>query len=218
MPSLANAQTLQQRNVELWSEIMKVLDSAKARPTLAQITSKTISYQQNDSVFAATINAPGDTTFVFRYKQSVDWGRIYNKPTTFTPTSHTHTEAEITGLVNDLTAKEPTITTLSFVKGGSSGTQAASASTGTVAVTMNTSIVTVTPTGAISFTSSGGTTGQRCSFIITTSGVSSFVVTFSTGFKAVSTLATGTATAKTFVVSFIYTGSLWVETGRTAAQ
>jgi hypothetical protein len=79
--------------------------------------------------------------------------------------------------------------------------------------------VTITPTGACTFNASGGKAGARCSFVVTTSGTSSFVLTFGTNFKSVGTLATGTTTAKVFVVSFVCKdGTLWAETGRTAAM
>ena|GEM_PF-3125477 len=90
--------------------------------------------------------------------------------------------------------------------------------TGTLTATMNGSIKRITPTGACTFNATGGTLGQRCTFIITTSGTTSYTLTFGTNFKAAGTLATGTISAKMYAVNFIYNGSLWVETGRTAAM
>jgi hypothetical protein len=94
------------------------------------------------------------------------------------------------------------------------------ATSGGQTVTMGTNgIYTCTPTGACTFNASGGTAGQRVTFIFTTSGVSSFVMTFGSSFKSAGTLSTGTTTAKTFCVSFLCsTNGNWVETGRTAAQ
>lgn len=89
---------------------------------------------------------------------------------------------------------------------------------GTLAATMNGSIKRITPTGACTFNATGGTLGQRCTFIITTSGTASYTLTFGTNFKAAGILATGTVSAKMYAVDFIYNGSLWVETGRTAAM
>ena len=85
-------------------------------------------------------------------------------------------------------------------------------------VSMGTEMITVTPTGACTFNATAGVTGQRITFIISTSGTTSFVLTFGTNFKAVGTLATGTVTAKVFTVSFIYNGAVWTETGRTIAM
>lgn len=98
-------------------------------------------------------------------------------------------------------------------------TAATSATSGTMTVNMTTTIITITPTNACTFNGSGGVTGQRATFVITTSGSSSFTLTWGTNYKTVGTLATGTTTAKIFCVSFLCTnGTQWVETGRTAAQ
>lgn len=99
------------------------------------------------------------------------------------------------------------------------GAAAAPATTGAMTVPMTQTVVTVTPTGACTFNASGGAIGARMTFVVTTSGASSFVLTFGTNFKAAGTLATGTVTAKVFCVSFTCKdGTLWVETGRTAAM
>ncbi len=89
---------------------------------------------------------------------------------------------------------------------------------GILTATMNGSVKRITPTGACTFNASGGTLGQRCTFIITTSGTTSYILTFGTNFKVAGTLATGTVSTKMYAVNFIYNGSLWVETGRTAAM
>lgn len=164
-------------------------------------------------------------------------------PATFTPSAHTHLESEITNLVNDLAAKLATngsaanltnfptfnqntsgtaaglSAVLSFANGGIGAGAATTATTGTMTVTMNTEMITITPSGACTFNASGGVTGQRITFVITTSGTTSFVLTFGTNFKSTATLATGTTTAKIFAVSFLCTnGTQWVEFSRTAAQ
>ena len=41
---------------------------------------------------------------------TTDWAGITGKPSTFTPSTHSHTESDVTGLTTDLAAKEPTIT------------------------------------------------------------------------------------------------------------
>jgi hypothetical protein len=81
------------------------------------------------------------------------------------------------------------------------------------------SVFTVTPTGACTFNASGGIAGQRVSIIITTSGTTAYTLTFGTNFKVAGTLSTGTASGKVFVVNFVCKdGTLWVESGRTAAM
>ena len=60
--------------------------------------------------------------------------------------------------------------------------------------------------------------GTHCHVIVLTSGVTSFTITFGSGFKPVSTLATGTTSARVFVVGFISDGTNLYETGRTAAM
>lgn len=58
---------------------------------------------------------------------------------------------------------------------------------------------------------------NRIYLIVTTSGTVSFNMTFSTGFKA-NTLATGTVSAKVFVMSFQGNGTVYHEASRTAAM
>jgi hypothetical protein len=60
--------------------------------------------------------------------------------------------------------------------------------------------------------------GKRCSVLILTSGTTSYVVTFGTGFKPTATLATGTTSARIFVVSFISDGTNLYEFSRTIAM
>jgi hypothetical protein len=81
-------------------------------------------------------------------------------------------------------------------------------------------VFTLTPDQATSITITPVIAGQsRITLIITTSGTSSFTLTFSTGFAVTAgTLATGTSTAKTFVVTFTNNGTGYVEAGRTAAM
>lgn len=96
---------------------------------------------------------------------------------------------------------------------------AAPATTGTMTTTLtNLSMMTITPSGACTFNASGGLAGQRCVFVITTSGVSSFNLTWGTNYKSTGILATGTTTAKVFTVSFAYDGTNWNEVGRTTAM
>lgn len=96
---------------------------------------------------------------------------------------------------------------------------AAPATSGTMTVTMTSTVVTITPSGDCQFDASGGAAGQSCSFVITTSGVTSYTLTFGTNFKATGTLATGNTDAKVFAVSFVCKdGTTWCETSRTGAM
>ncbi len=63
-----------------------------------------------------------------------------------------------------------------------------------------------------------GAQGQMLVLEVITSGVTSYTLTFNTNFKSTTTLATGTTTAKVFVVTFISDGTNYVEVSRTAAQ
>ena len=90
-----------------------------------------------------------------------------------------------------------------------------SATTGVMSVSMTTSIITITPTGSATFNATGGIAGQLVTFFVTTLGTTSFTLTFGTNFKSISTLATGIVTAKTFSVTFRYSGATWIEISRT---
>jgi len=84
-----------------------------------------------------------------------------------------------------------------------------------LATNINTQL-TVTANGTL--TTTVPPAGVRCSVTIVTSGTTSRVITFGTGFKPVGTLATGTVTARAFVVNFISNGTILREAGRTAAM
>lgn len=79
-------------------------------------------------------------------------------------------------------------------------------------------VFTLTPGEAENISASNLTAGQRINLIITTSGVTSYTLTFGTNFKSTGTLATGTVTAKIFVVSFVSDGTNLSETCRTTAM
>jgi hypothetical protein len=89
----------------------------------------------------------------------------------------------------------------------------------TLAQALATNINTkLTVTAARTLTTTVPAAGVRCAVLILTSGASSFVVTFGSGFKPTGTLATGTTTARVFVVNFISDGTNLYEAGRTAAM
>ena len=94
------------------------------------------------------------------------------------------------------------------------------ASAATVAVTPTSSVIQHTPTQSetLNFSTTGFAAGTELWLEVVTSGASSFTLTFGTGTKNQGTLATGTVTAKTFIVNFIFDGTNWVEVARTTAM
>lgn len=76
----------------------------------------------------------------------------------------------------------------------------------------------VTPTASATFTTTVPAAGTVCHLIILTSGTTSRTITFGSGFKPVGTLATGTTSARVFVVHWISDGTNLYEAGRTAAM
>jgi hypothetical protein len=90
---------------------------------------------------------------------------------------------------------------------------------GTTAMAFATNInAQVTPTATATFTTTVPSAGIRCSLIILTSGATSYTITFGTGFRTTGTLATGTTTARRFVISFISDGTTLTEYSRTTAM
>jgi hypothetical protein len=90
---------------------------------------------------------------------------------------------------------------------------------GTTAMAFATNFnVRVTPTATATFTTTVPSAGIRCSLIILTSGASSYTITFGTGFRTTGTLATGTTTARYFVMDFISDGTTLTEVSRTTAM
>ena len=78
--------------------------------------------------------------------------------------------------------------------------------------------VTATVAADTTLTADAGAVSHQMTVQIVTSGTSSRTVTFGTGFKTTGTLATGTVSGKSFMVSFISDGGTWIETARTAAM
>jgi hypothetical protein len=77
--------------------------------------------------------------------------------------------------------------------------------------------VKVTPNANATYTTTVPVAGTECFLLILTSGTSSRTITFGTGFKPVGTLATGTTSARVFVLSWISDGTNLYEVSRTAA-
>lgn len=76
----------------------------------------------------------------------------------------------------------------------------------------------LTVTAARTLTTTVPPAGSRAQTIVLTSGTASYVITFGTGFKPTGTLATGTASAKVFVINWLSDGVNLYEAGRTAAM
>jgi hypothetical protein len=79
---------------------------------------------------------------------------------------------------------------------------------------------TLTPAQSctINATVSNCVAGRFYALEIVTSGTSSFTITFGSNMKSTGTLATGTTSAKTFMVLFFFDGTNLVEVSRTTAQ
>lgn len=86
-----------------------------------------------------------------------------------------------------------------------------------MALSTNTA-VKVTPTANATYTTTVPAAGMHCHIMVLTSGTTSRTITFGSGFKPVGTLATGTVTARVFVIGFVSDGVSLYETGRTAAM
>lgn len=77
--------------------------------------------------------------------------------------------------------------------------------------------VKITPSATQTFTTTVPPAGSERNLIILTSGTVSRTITFGTGFKPTGTLATGTVTARVFVIKWVSDGvNLYEATGRTA--
>lgn len=112
-------------------------------------------------------------------------------------------------------------TNLPFSVGGvATGSSQSVASAATVSLTPSSSVLIHTPTQneTINFSTNGYKAGAEICLEVVTSGTTSYTLTFGTGTKNQGTLATGTVSAKTFAVSFVFDGTNWVETSRTSAM
>lgn len=80
-------------------------------------------------------------------------------------------------------------------------------------------IFKLTPDQALTINAtSAGFVGEVIRVYIDTSGTSSYTITFGTNFRTTGTLASGTTSARRFIVSFESDSICWSETGRTAAM
>ncbi len=78
--------------------------------------------------------------------------------------------------------------------------------------------LTITPTGAVTLNALWSAVDKIIKIIVTTSGASSFNITFGSNFKSQGILATGTASGKVFVVTFVGDGTNFNEMCRTTAM
>lgn len=79
-------------------------------------------------------------------------------------------------------------------------------------------IFTVTPNATLTINATDLVANKRCTIIFLTSGTTSYTVTFGTNFKSTGTLATGTTSARYFVVQFVSDGTNLYEVSRTTAM
>ena len=108
--------------------------------------------------------------------------------------------------------------TSNYVNGNSPYTSYATLSTGATACAFNVNeVAQLTPNSTRTLTSVVPTAGQRRTLIILTSGTTNYTLTFGTGFKTTGTLATGTTSARRYIVEFISDGTQLIETSRTVA-
>jgi hypothetical protein len=78
--------------------------------------------------------------------------------------------------------------------------------------------VKITPSATQTFTTTVPEAGKPRTLMILTSGTASRTITFGAGFKPTGTLATGTTSARVFVIHWISDGVNLYEAGRTAAM
>ena len=113
---------------------------------------------------------------------TVDWADVLNKPTTFTPSSHTHAQADVTNLTTDLAAKAPLVSP-SFTT-PSLGVATATSINGTTIPSTSTLVTTTAGTAT------AATTAVTATNIA--GGIAS-QIPYQTGAGATSFIANGTA-------------------------
>lgn len=129
------------------------------------------------------------------------------------PVSPTHqpVASEVTTLITEITDGNLPL----LVMGGTSALGAAAP--GALAFgTQN--HVTWTPNATGTVTSTVPAAGTICTLEVVTSGTTSYTITFGTGFKTTGTLATGTTSARTFMMMFKSNGTTLNEISRTTAM
>lgn len=79
-------------------------------------------------------------------------------------------------------------------------------------------VFTITPTANVQPTVSNFTKKGIFTVVVLTSGTNSYTIDFQTGFTTTATLATGTASGRYFVITFVCDGVGFREVARTAAM
>lgn len=97
------------------------------------------------------------------------------------------------------------------------GNASAPATSGTMSINATgIDVLNITPTNNCTFNLTGGTAGQRLTFVIITSGTSSYTMTFGTALNSSGTLTTGTVDQIAHTVTFLcINGGDFVEISRT---
>lgn len=143
---------------------------------------------------------------------TTDWNGITNKPPTFPPDSHNHdanyyTKAQVD---SSLAGKSNTNHThaLTYVQ----------LPNDTLAMDFaNNNAVKLTVTANRTLTTTVPAAGHVRHIMVLTSGTTSRTITFGAGFKPTGTLATGTVSARIFVIAFVSDGVNLYEQSRTVA-
>jgi hypothetical protein len=103
--------------------------------------------------------------------------------------------------------------------GGGSAPVYAVLANGSTAMAFGTNdVVKVTPTANATYTTTVPAAGRTRIVIVRQTTATSRTLTFGTGFKPTGTLATGTTTARVFVLTFVSDGTNLYEKSRTAAM
>lgn len=76
----------------------------------------------------------------------------------------------------------------------------------------------ITATATQTWTTTVPPAGTECVLEVKTSGTVSFTITFGTGFRSVPTLATGTTSARCYLLRFWSNGTYLYQTSRTSAM
>jgi hypothetical protein len=132
----------------------------------------------------------------------------------------TDSNLRMTG-ANVLTLAGDAVATVTAPRTGKMAVDTISALTPGANVTMNCALgnrFTLTPGEHETITPSNGYAGMTIILEVVTSGVSSYNLTFAANFKGSSVLATGTTTAKKFLIMWYYDGTDYLELYRTAAM
>ena len=79
-------------------------------------------------------------------------------------------------------------------------------------------VFTLTPAQAEAVNATNVTNGEKVVINVLTSGTSSYTLTFGTNFVTTGTLATGTTSAKNFIIEFVSVGGNLIEVARTTAM